>query len=102
MMFFDKKLLFVTFPSVFLLLSVTFAQNLNTEKFQYLSPVPDSKLNSTETNIIIKPGEEFQNKDIDHCLVVNGEKSGQHSGKAILAEDNKSLLFQPDIEFADG
>ena len=101
-MFFSKSILIGTFSFIFLLISVTLAQNLNTKKFQYLSPVPGSKLNSTGTNIIIRFGEAFDNNNLDNCLIVKGEKSGQHSGKIILAENNKTILFQPDKEFADG
>ena len=101
-MFFSKSILIGIFSSIFLLISVTVAQNLNTKKFQYLSPVPGSKLNSTGTNIIIRFGEAFDNNNLDNCLIVKGEKSGQHSSKIILAENNKTILFQPEKEFADG
>ena len=78
------------------------AQNINTDKFQYLSPVPGSKLNTIETNIIIRYGDAFDNYNIGNSLVVTGSKSGYHTGKVILAEDNKTLIFKPDTQFSDG
>jgi hypothetical protein len=77
-------------------------QNINTEKFQYLFPVPGSTLNSTGTNIIIRFGEAFKDTGPDNCLTVTGSKSGIHKGKLILAEDNRTFIFKPIKPFADG
>ena len=88
--------------SFFSLLSMTKAQNLNTNKFQYISPVPGSKLNSPETNIIIRFGDAFESYYVDNSLNVTGSKSGLHTGKIVLAENDKTLLFQPVKPFANG
>ena len=77
-------------------------QNINTEKFQYLFPVPGSILNSTRTNIIIRFGEAFNNFGFDNCLTVTGSKSGTHKVKIILAENSRTLIFKPIKPFADG
>jgi hypothetical protein len=78
--------------------------NYNTDKFQYLSPVPGSTLIRPETNIIIRYGEAFQNVDLnDKSLVtVEGFFSGLHSGELFLTEDLKSLIFTPDVPFQPG
>ncbi len=80
------------------------AQSINIEKFQYLSPVPGSKLNSKGTNIIIKSGYEFDGPEVNNLstITVTGNKSGKHSGKIILAEDNRILIFKPYKKFSDG
>ncbi|MCG6912389.1 aryl-sulfate sulfotransferase [bacterium BMS3Abin03] len=82
--------------------SISEAQNLNTNKFQYLSPVPNSTLNNTATNIIIRYGEAIVADGISEKLTVTGTKSGKHTGKIILAKNNSTILFKPDIEFAAG
>ena len=78
------------------------AQDINTNKFQYLSPVPGSRLNSPETNIIIRYGNAFSNNDIANSLSVVGNKSGQHEGEIILAENGRTLIFKPKNQFAEG
>ena len=105
-MFFHLKLplrtaVIILFPFS-LILSTTRAQNLNANRFQYLSPVPGSKLNSPESNIIIRFGDAFENYKLDNSLIVTGSKSGHHKGNIVLAENNKTLLFQPLQRFADG
>ncbi len=83
--------------------TLSIAQNINIEKFQYLSPVPGSKLNSKETNIIIKPGNEFDKSYIARpsSITVTGNKSGIHRGKIILAEDNRTLIFKSYEKFTN-
>jgi len=93
------KVIFTIFLVVSLLVN---AQNINTKKFQYLSPVPGSSLNSPETNIIIRFGNAFSNNDIANNLSVVGNKSGQHKGKIVLAENETTLIFKPENKFAEG
>lgn len=64
--------------------------------------MPDSKLNSTGTNIIIKPGRAFDDVNLRKSLTVYGNKSGQRKGKIILAENNRTLIFEPYKSFAEG
>jgi hypothetical protein len=87
-----------------LYINITFAQNINTEKFQYISPVPSSKLNNAETNIIIRFRNAFDQSVLNKnsALSVTGSKSINHTGKITLAERGKTLLFNPDKQFADG
>ena len=74
------------------------------EGFQYLSPVPWSKLNQPETNIIIRYSLPFNRTDIigGNILEVTGSKSGRHSGRLILSEEDKTLLFYSDVPFSEG
>ena len=98
------KLLIQILFVVLFLTPIEFSQQLYTSDFQYLSPVPGSRMNQPETNIIIRYGIPYNpgdilNKDI---LQVVGNKSGTHSGKIILAEDNRTMLFLPDSPFSEG
>lgn len=81
--------------------SISEAQNINTDKYQYLFPIPGSKLNSIETNIIIRFGDPFENYGLENSIIVRGSKSGLHNGKIILAENNRTLIFKPNNLFAD-
>ena len=78
------------------------AQNINTKRFQYLSPVPGSSLNSPETSIIIRFGDAFSKNNITNSISVIGNKSGLHEGKIILTEDGKTIIFKPENQFAIG
>ena len=93
------KVVLITFLMSALLIN---AQDINTKRFQYLSPVPGSNLNSPETNIIIRLGDTFSNANIANCLSVLGNKSGLHKGKVILTEDGRTLIFKPENEFTAG
>ena len=95
-------LLFILFIPVILDSSMAQAQNFNTEKFPYLSPVPGSRLNSTGTNIIIKPGDTFDNLNLHNSITVTGNIGGEYKGKIILAENSRTLIFKPYRKFAEG
>jgi Arylsulfotransferase (ASST)/Secretion system C-terminal sorting domain len=99
-----NKLSFSALLITFLITPFEFPQQSHISEFQYLSPIPGSGMNQPETNIIIRYGttyisEDIYNKDV---LLVVGTKSGTHSGKTILTEDNKTLLFKPDVPFTEG
>lgn len=67
----------------------------------YRSPVPGAKLVRPETNLIWRfasPPDVGETGD----LVVAGSKSGVHAGRAVLAADGRTLLFQPATPFAWG
>ena len=70
--------------------------------YQYISPLPGSSLNSVSTNIIIRQGglidrASLAQKDL---IVVSGSSSGIHSGRIILSDDGRTILFQHSIPFA--
>jgi hypothetical protein len=90
------------FLTIFLMSSFLInAQNINTKRFQYLSPVPGSNLNSPETNIIIRFGGAISNNNMSNSLSIIGNKSGQHQGKIILVENGTTLIFKPENQFAE-
>jgi len=81
----------------------TFGQNINTGKFQYIFPVPSSKLNSTKTNIIVRFGDAFDYSVLSkNPLQLAGNIGGNYTGRTILAENNRTLIFYPDNEFRNG
>ncbi len=79
-------------------------QNLVANDFQYISPIPGSEMNSPETNIIIRYGKPFKQDVVTNqkIFIVKGELSGIHQGRIKLTEDNRTLLFVPQIPFAEG
>ena len=95
---------FVFCLSIIVTINTASAQNINLKDFQYTFPVPSSKLNSAGTNIIIKYGDAFNKSILNNnpVMVVRGNKSGLHTGKLILTEGGKTLIFDPYKPFSDG
>jgi hypothetical protein len=87
--------------SILLIPVSTLAQTKSS--FQYISPKPDSKLNSRQTNIIFSCPENIDGFSLDKNLVkVIGATSGYHDGEFILSDDNKTILFNPYRQFDAG
>ena len=105
MLFYTKlffKVVVFSFLSSLGIIPMTRGQNLNTEKFQYLFPVPNSKLNSVKTTIIIRLEEALIGNGFENCLTVSGSKSGIHNGEMNLLENDRALTFKPYKPFAEG
>jgi hypothetical protein len=71
---------------------------------QYISPLPDSKLVSAQTNIIMRVI-----GTLDHALsrdsmlvLVYGSVSGKHTGRLVISDDDETIVFNPDSAFAPG
>jgi len=76
------------------------AQNSNIEQYQYISPLPNSKLILPESNIIIRQGDIVNPGTIKEKLIeVVGSESGKHHGYFILSDDLRTLIFKPFINF---
>lgn len=78
--------------SFLLLMPVTaaFAQ------FNYISPLPGSKLANKETNIILKNGSFIDPSSIKNNLVtITGSKSGLHTSRIVLSDDKKTIVIYP-------
>lgn len=84
--------------------TMEFPQRTGISEYQYLSPVPGSGMNSPKTNIIIRYGIPYNTADVfsKNVLEVTGNKSGFHSGRITLAENNRTLLFDPEMPFQEG
>ncbi|MCZ6703969.1 MAG: aryl-sulfate sulfotransferase [Ignavibacteria bacterium] len=72
--------------------------------YQYLSPLPGSKLLSRETNIIFIHKNYIDHSTLikDNLIKVIGSQSGIHYGEFILSDDRKTMLFNPDDLFTPG
>jgi len=90
---------------LFILLFAGFssAQDSNIEQYQYISPLPDSKLIMPESNIIIRQGDFIDQSTIKKSLIqVVGSISGVHPGDFFLSDDMRTLIFIPSIHFTKG
>lgn len=69
---------------------------------QYISPLPDSKYNNPETEIIIRSDNLFYEnlKDNEHCIFVTGTISGAHKISIIQTSDRHTIIFKPEKPFA--
>ncbi len=90
---------------IFILFAATYfcsAQELNFGKYQYISPMPNSKLNTPYTSIIIREGSVLdKTKNLNSILEVVGSKSGFHNGEILFVENSKTILFKPYQPFAE-
>jgi Arylsulfotransferase (ASST)/Secretion system C-terminal sorting domain/Cep192 domain 4 len=87
-----------------LLLAVnSFSQSLNTDKYQFISPLPGSSNILPENNIIIREGGMIDQSTItNENMLVRGSKSGIHRGKMILSDDLRTLIFLPEVPYEFG
>lgn len=90
---------FLLFAYLFILSGNILAQNNN--PYQYISPKPASIMVSNETNIILRHSGIIDQTTLSTMLMkVEGSKSGIHTGKLILSDDNKTIVFNPDKAFS--
>ncbi|MEJ2193253.1 MAG: aryl-sulfate sulfotransferase [Ignavibacteriaceae bacterium] len=83
--------------------SSIFAQKSATRPYQFISPVPNSKMILPETNIIIREGENIDEETLpDNSLNVFGSVSGKHQGSIVLSDDKKTIIFKPFSSFIRG
>ena len=79
------------------------AQDSSIEKYQFISPLPGSKLIMPENNIIIRQGDIVDPTTIkESSIEVVGSFSGVHTGEFFLSDDNRTLIFIPSIHFTPG
>ena len=100
-----KKFSLTIIVLLLMLNSNNYSQSSNNLKadFTYLSPVPNSQMNSPFTNIIIKTKNILPVQIINTTdIVVSGSKSGTHIGKTIIADDGSTLIFNPYVKFEAG
>ena len=99
-----QRLLNIISLLILLSINISYSQQSVISEFEYISPLPGSGMNMPETNIIIRYGEAFSSYDVfsEKLLEVTGDKSGLHTGRIILAEEGRTLLFNPDFPFLLG
>jgi len=79
-----------------LFLSSVYAQN----NYVYVSPKPNSILVSNQTNIILRSSSIVDRNSLKlNLITVEGSESGVHSGKLILSDDKRTIVFNPEHSF---
>ncbi|MEO5931105.1 MAG: aryl-sulfate sulfotransferase [Candidatus Kapaibacterium sp.] len=70
----------------------------------YQFPVTGSRGLAPSTSIIIRPGGAIDPASLEGAgrIAATGSISGPHTGRTILADEGRTILFQPDRPFADG
>ena len=88
----------------YLLFSQSVAVAADKSNITYISPAPGSALVSPQTNIIIRSADIVDKQSISSgsLIAVEGSRSGQHSGKLIVSDDGKTLVFTPANPFVLG
>lgn len=73
-------------------------------QFDFVSPVPDSRLVSTETSIILRSKELLEPSGTlsPSQIVVIGSRSGTHAVHPAISDDGRTMVFRPDVPFALG
>jgi len=93
----------IFFTCLMLLTPSILAQESATSQYQYVSPVPNSKMILPETNIIIRQGNTIDEATlINNGLTVIGSVSGEHSGSLVLSDDQRTIIFKPFNVFYTG
>jgi hypothetical protein len=88
---------------IFLLALPLHAQQ-QVESFQYQFPASSAVSVSRKSSIILRPGMLLDRQSVatPELLVVDGERSGFHSGRTLLSDDYQTVQFIPDVPFAPG
>jgi hypothetical protein len=85
---------------ILLFAGLSVAQESNMEEYQFISPLPDSKLILPENNIIIRQGDIIDPTTIKEVSIeVVGSISGVHTGNLFLSDDMRTMIFKPDIPY---
>lgn len=86
-----------------ILLDNASGQTGKTAEFRYLSPVPGAGYVLPESNIAFRSGNLLPDYILKEISVkVTGSVSGPAPGELILSDDQKTLIFNPDIPFQWG
>lgn len=101
-----KKFFYLIVISALLTTNFLLAQQNNkvaNHNIIYVSPVPNSQMNSTLTNIIIRSERKLNIQTIrDDSIIVTGSKSGIHDGNTIPGDDGRTIVFNLYQKFSAG
>ncbi len=79
-----------------LLLNPLYAQN----SYVYVYPKPNSILVSNQTNIILRSSAVVDRGSLNSDIIsVRGSVSGLHSGRLVLSDDERTIVFNPYLPF---
>lgn len=70
-------------------------------QYQFLSPIPNSEHHPIESNIIFRNGDSINPNSIisNNNFLIKGKRSGIHEANIFLAEDGKTVVIDPEIDF---
>src|SRR4030095_11538262 len=73
-------------------------------QFQYVSPMPGSRMHYPQTNIILRNGDLINAASLadPDFFFVSGSLSGTHQMNAALSDDGKTILLRPLVPFSEG
>ena len=80
------------------------AQVQNNADIDYISPVPGSSLNMPQATIAIRTKQEIDPASLASSGIfsVTAASSGNHTGRVVLSDDSKTILFVPNVPFTKG
>ncbi len=93
---------YLVWSFIFFFITLGFAGTYH-ETIQYIFPLPESRLLSPETTIILKLHNSYldQIKNIDNLIHVTGN-NGEYSGKNFFSTDEQTIIFKPNRDFRQG
>ena len=81
---------------IFCIPSTLLAQSVSSPAFEFLSPVPNSRFASPQTNVIIRWGESIVRRSIsEDAIRVIGSASGVCAGRVGFSDDERTILWTP-------
>ncbi len=90
-------------PSTIAVLPPHSSGSLDAMAPEYYSPLANAEYVSSSTTLAIRYGPALSAQDVSSLkFTVQGSQSGAHSGQAVLANDNKTIIFKPDAPFSPG
>ncbi len=70
---------------------------------EYFSPLPNAQYVSKDDSIILRYDRILNANDVSNIEVsILGSQSGAHTGKPVLADDNRTVVYKPDQPFLPG
>jgi len=70
---------------------------------EYVSPIDNASFVSKGTSIAVRYGPILNEANLSGLgFAVQGRESGAHPGRALLADDRKTIIFKPDQAFSPG
>jgi hypothetical protein len=100
---YKTSLIISTFVLSVLLSSDIFPQSKNISEYQYISPLPGSKMVSKDNNIVIRKGDIIDKKTINnYSIQVTGSVKDNYLGSIKLLDDLKTIIFNSDYPFYPG
>jgi hypothetical protein len=86
------------------MLVTTVSTKIDKQNVKYISPLPGAQLVSKETNIIVRYKQciPLPERNFSSFFHVQGSISGEHNGKAIISDDNRTVIFKIVKNFEPG